>query len=88
MTTRTDRSSTTWKRIADMIIEMAPIPVAEWDAGTHLIDDLGYDSVTAVGLVFEVEREFGAEPAPDDLAFNAETLGDFTDALAEYVSGG
>jgi acyl carrier protein len=86
VTKQNDRSTPTWKRISDMILDMAPVPVTEWSADTGLIEDLGYDSVTAVGLVFEVEREFDVEPAPDELAFDAQTLGDLADALAEYVS--
>lgn len=88
MSTRIDRSEATWQRIADMIAELAPVPVERWSADTLLIEELGYDSVAAVGLVFEVEREFGTEPAPDDLAFDARTLGEFADALAEHASGG
>jgi len=86
VTTETDRSTDTWRQISDLIIEMAPIKVENWTADTHLIDDLGYDSVTAVGLVFEVERVFETELAPEDIALAVETMGSLADSLARHVA--
>lgn len=86
MTTETDRTSTTWQQIANLIVEMAPIQPEQWSEQTDLIDELGYDSVTAVGLVFEVERVFETEPAPEEIALAVETVGTLADALTEHVA--
>jgi acyl carrier protein len=87
VTTETDRSTDTWRTITELIVEMAPIRPESWSANTHLINELGYDSVTAVGLVFEVERVFETGPAPDDIALSVETVGALADCLTEHVTG-
>lgn len=73
------------ERIAALIVEMAPLPLDGWTRDTMLGDDLGYDSITAVELVFEVEREFDIGRIPDDTAFDVDTVGGLADVLAELV---
>ena len=47
---------------------------------THLIDDLGADSLDAVDLIMSIEDEFGIE-IDDDAAQNARTIGE----LVKYI---
>ena len=47
---------------------------------THLIEDLGADSLDAVELIMALEDEFGIE-VDDDAAQNAKTIGD----LVNYI---
>ena len=86
MTTDVGRSTETWRQISNLIIQMAPVQPESWSPDTHLINDLGYDSVTAISLVFEVERLFETGPAPDDIALTVETVGALADCLAEHVA--
>ncbi len=47
---------------------------------THLIEDLGADSLDAVDLIMALEDEFGME-VDDETAQNAKTIGD----LVKYI---
>ena len=47
---------------------------------THLIEDLGADSLDAVDLIMALEDEFGIE-VDDETAQNAKTIGD----LVKYI---
>ena len=47
---------------------------------THLIEDLGADSLDAVELIMALEDDFGIE-VDDDAAQNAKTIGD----LVNYI---
>ena len=74
-----------WQQLAMLIVKTAPLQVEHWSRETHLINDLGYDSIAAIELVFEVERTLDCDPLPDDLGFSAETVGTLADAMFEHL---
>ncbi len=80
-----ERPDGRWEQIAALIIKMAPLQVTQSSRDTHLINELGYDSITAVELVFEVERVFNSDPLPDDVGFSVETVGGLADALCDAL---
>ena len=49
---------------------------------THLIEDLGADSLDAVDLIMALEEEFGME-VDDETAQNAKTIGDLVRCIEE-----
>lgn len=81
----TDPNEGTWQQIVSLIMEMAPLRVEEWSRDTHLVDELGYNSITAMELVFEVEHTLDCDPVPDDLALDVESVGHLADALRAHV---
>jgi acyl carrier protein len=83
--TTQDRHDDTWTQIAALIVKMAPLQVQEWSADTHLINELGYDSIAAVELIFEVERTFDTDPLPDELGFTVETVGELAGLLRDEL---
>ena len=51
---------------------------------THLIEDLGADSLDAVDLIMSIEDEFGIE-IDDDAAQNARTIGELVKYIEERI---
>ena len=76
------------ERIAALINAMAPVPAEALTRETDLVDELGYDSLTVVELLFEFEREFGTGPLREDAAAEATTVGEVVELLLTHVNVG
>ncbi len=70
------------ERICELVREHCPVEVETIDAATHLITDLGYDSMRVADLLVTLQIEFGLEP-PDDYAavYAIGTVGDLAAAV-------
>ena len=62
-----------FEKVRDIIAKGLNVDPAKITMETHLIDDLGADSLDAVELIMALEDEFGLE-VDDDAAQNAKTV--------------
>jgi acyl carrier protein len=51
--------SVAFDRVADIIAETASIPREKITPGSHVIDDLGIDSLDFLDIVFALDKEYG-----------------------------
>ncbi|MEO1197672.1 MAG: acyl carrier protein [Pseudomonadota bacterium] len=51
--------STTFDTVADIIAETCDIPRNDIKADSHVIDDLGIDSLDFLDVIFAVDKAFG-----------------------------
>ncbi|MBQ3000913.1 MAG: acyl carrier protein [Bacilli bacterium] len=69
-----------FEKVRDIIAKGLNVDPAKITMETHLIDDLGADSLDAVELIMALEDEFGLE-VDDDAAQNAKTVAE----LVKYI---
>ena len=61
--------------IINNVADHFKVEISDVSAGTHLIDDLGADSLDSVELVLDMEREFDIE-IPDEAIDDVKTVQD------------
>ncbi len=69
-----------FEKVKEIIIRELNVDGSKVTMDTHLIDDLGADSLDAVELIMAIEDEFGIE-IDDEAAQNAKRVGD----LVNYI---
>ncbi|MBR2891500.1 MAG: acyl carrier protein [Bacilli bacterium] len=69
-----------FEKVRAMVAKQLNFDESKITLETHLIDDLGADSLDAVDLIMSIEDEFGIE-IDDDAAQNARTIGE----LVKYI---
>jgi acyl carrier protein len=52
--------------LADILAEISAVPPARVQPGSHLVDDLGVDSLSMFEIALAVQERFGVE-IPDDM---------------------
>ena len=68
------------EKVREIIANQLNVDAATITLETHLVDDLGADSLDAVDLIMAIEDEYGIE-IPDEDAEKFQTVGD----LVRYV---
>ncbi len=71
------------QRVRRILADKLRRPAAEIDLNAALVQDLNFDSLEIVELVFALEKEFGLEEIPDDEAEKLRTVMD----IVEYIQG-
>jgi acyl carrier protein len=69
------------RQIVGKIAEVSP----DFDAGSHLKNDLGVDSLRAIEIVFEIERTFGIK-IPEEKYDGVESFGDILQLVTSLKS--
>lgn len=69
-----------FEKVKEIVAKELKADPATITMDTHLIEDLGADSLDAVDLIMALEDEFGME-VDDETAQNAKTIGD----LVKYI---
>lgn len=76
-------------KVAEILVEKLGIEEYEVTPNASFTNDLGADSLDAVEIIMEIEKEFGF-PIPDDQAEKIRTVGDavaYIEANADLPSG-
>lgn len=71
-----------FKKVAEMISEKLNVPIEDIDEDSHIIEDLGADSLDAFDLVMIIEDEFGIKLEDDEIE-RMLTVKDILDLLME-----
>ena len=73
-----------FKKVAEMISEKLNVPIEDIDEDSHIIEDLGANSLDAFDLVMILEDEFGIKLEDDEIE-RMLTVKDILDLLMEKV---
>ena len=73
-----------FEKVKVMVAKQLNVEESKITLETHLIDDLGADSLDAVDLIMSIEDEFGIE-IDDDAAQNARTIGELVKYIEERI---
>ncbi|MCX7653438.1 MAG: acyl carrier protein [Fervidobacterium sp.] len=73
-----------FKKVAEIISEKLNVPIEDIDEDSHLIEDLGADSLDAFDLVMVFEDEFGIK-LEDEEVEKLLTVKDILDTLIEKL---
>lgn len=71
-----------FEKVQKIIAEGLNVSLDKITMETHLVDDLGADSLDAVELIMAIEDEFGIE-IPDEKAGEMKTVKDIVDYVEE-----
>jgi acyl carrier protein len=74
---------TVQERVRALVVEAAPIDIAEVRGDMTLTDELGYDSLSLLELMSLLEAEFGLPPVDSDFR-DVRTLAD-AEAMVERL---
>uniref|UniRef100_A0A7C4CD37 Acyl carrier protein n=1 Tax=Fervidobacterium thailandense TaxID=1008305 RepID=A0A7C4CD37_9BACT len=74
-----------FQKVAEIISEKLNIPIEDIDEDSHLIEDLGADSLDAFDLVMVFEDEFGIKLEDAEIE-SLMTVRDIVDLLAKKLS--
>lgn len=72
------------EKVIGLAAEQVGMDPRELDAETHLIDDLGFDSLDIVEFIMKIEEEFEIN-IPDEKAQDVRTIGQATEMLIEML---
>ncbi|MDR2620109.1 MAG: acyl carrier protein [Propionibacteriaceae bacterium] len=70
--------------LADIVNEVADVPVADVQLDKRFLDDLDVDSLSMVEIIYAAEEHFDIE-IPDDAAKGLKTVGDAVDFIASEL---
>lgn len=73
------------EKIKRIIAEKLRVDFAKVSDGAFFVEDLGFDSMDGVELIFAVEDEFGIEIS-DEIIDNMNTVGDFINLLKDRTN--
>ena len=73
-----------FEKVRKMVAKQLNVDESTITLDTHLIEDLGADSLDAVDLIMSIEDEFGIE-IDDDAAQNARTIGELVKYIEERI---
>jgi acyl carrier protein len=68
------------------VLEVAPEKRPELDAGTRLVDDLGFHSLALLELAYLLEDEFELPPLDVETAQRIVTVGDVVEHVREELA--
>jgi len=71
--------------VADVINEIAGVPIEDVQLDKSLVDDLDVDSLALVEIMVEFEQRLGVS-VPDDVAKTLKTVGDVVTYLDEHTA--
>ncbi|ODN30587.1 acyl carrier protein [Fervidobacterium thailandense] len=74
-----------FQKVAEIISEKLNIPIEDIDEDSHLIEDLGADSLDAFDLVMVFEDEFGIKLEDAEIE-NLLTVKDIVDLLSKKLA--
>lgn len=74
-----------FEKVQKIISENLNVPLEKVTMDTHLVDDLGADSLDAVELIMALEEEFDIE-IPDSDAEKVVTVGDVVEYIKDHVA--
>lgn len=80
----TDAAATLSMRAVEIVLALAPDPVARPDGSTRLVDDLGYDSLRLMDLTIALEEHFHLRASREDTA-DVSTLADVEALVGRLV---
>jgi acyl carrier protein len=72
--------------VRDIVVELSPARDDAADAGTHLVDGLGYHSLSLVELAFTLEEEFDLPPIDEPTARSISTVGAVQDHVVSVLA--
>ena len=72
-----------FEKVQKIISENLNVPVEKVTMDTHLVDDLGADSLDAVELIMALEEEYGIE-VDDEAAQNMKYVRDLVNYIEEH----
>ena len=62
-------------RLAELVNDVAGVPVEDVQLDKSFVDDLGVDSLSMVEIIYAAEEKFGVS-IPDEESKNLKTVGD------------
>ena len=72
-----------FEKVQKIISENLNVPLEKVTMDTHLVDDLGADSLDAVELIMALEEEYGIEVV-DEVAQNMKYVRDLVNYIEEH----
>lgn len=72
-----------FEKVQKIISENLNVPLEKVTMDTHLVDDLGADSLGAVELIMALEEEYGIE-VDDEAAQNMKYVRDLVNYIEEH----
>lgn len=72
-----------FEKVQKIISENLNVPLEKVTMDTHLVDDLGADSLDAVELIMALEEEYGIE-VDDEAAKNMKYVRDLVNYIEEH----
>ena len=72
-----------FEKVQKIISENLNVPLEKVTMDTHLLDDLGADSLDAVELIMALEEEYGIE-VDDEAAQNMKYVRDLVNYIEEH----
>lgn len=72
-----------FEKVQKIISENLNVPLEKVTMDTHLVDDLGADSLDAVELIMALEEEYGIE-VDDEAAQNMKYVRDLVNFIEEH----
>ena len=72
-----------FEKVQKIISENLNVPLEKVTMDTHLVDDLGADSLYAVELIMALEEEYGIE-VDDEAAQNMKYVRDLVNYIEEH----
>lgn len=72
-----------FEKVQKIISENLNVPLEKVTKDTHLVDDLGADSLDAVELIMALEEEYGIE-VDDEAAQNMKYVRDLVNYIEEH----
>ena len=72
-----------FEKVQKIISENLNVPLEKVTMDTHLVDDLGADSLDAVELIMALEEEYGIE-VDDEAAQNMKYVRDLVNNIEEH----
>jgi acyl carrier protein len=73
------------EKIKRIIAKKLRVDLAKVVDGAFFVEDLGFDSIEGVELIFAVEEEFGIDIS-DEIIDNMNTVGDFINFLKDRTN--
>lgn len=73
--------------VRSLVLEVAPEPDPAADAGTSLVNGLGFHSLALLELAYLLEDEFGLPPIDQETARGIATVGDVVDYVRAELAG-
>lgn len=72
-----------FEKVQKIVSENLNVPLEKVTMDTHLVDDLGADSLDAVELIMALEEEYGIE-VDDEAAQNMKYVRDLVNYIEEH----
>ena len=72
-----------FEQLQEIIADQLELDVEEISYDSHILDDLGADSLDVVDLVMSIEDEFGIE-VPDEALENIRTVEDMVKYIEDH----